>query len=102
MLDRASLSGFTAALLEDGPDPPARSRHLAVRRCSARLAEEGKILSDPLLDVRSPKVDIRSSTPLDDDEFKLLIKARQGKDLRDPRDETIIRLSPDAPKRFAA
>lgn len=92
-LDRAALSGFTAALLDDGAEPTtARSRHLAVRRFSAWLAEEGEIDDDRLVGVRSPKLDTKVIEPLTDVQLKALIKACAGPDMRDRRDEAIVRL----------
>lgn len=93
VLSRSSLSGFTAALLEAGAEPAtARSRHLAVRRYAAWLAEEGELSADPLLGVRAPKLDEKVVDPLSDDELRLLIKACQGPELRDRRDEALVRL----------
>lgn len=93
VLDRAGLSAFVAALLDDGAEPAtARSRHLALRRYTAWLTDEGEIPFDPLLGVKSPKLDEKIVEPLSDEELKLLIKACTGSDMRDRRDEAIVRL----------
>jgi integrase/recombinase XerD len=92
-LDRATLSGFTASLLDEGAEAStARSRHLAVRRYSAWLADEQEIPDDLLIGVRSPKLDEKVIEPLTDAELGKLIKACQGTDMRDRRDEALIRL----------
>src|SRR3954447_22294426 len=49
-LSRANLTGFIAGVLDGGAEPAtARTRHLAVRRFSAWLTEEGEQAADPLL-----------------------------------------------------
>jgi site-specific recombinase XerD len=92
-LDRELMKGFVADLLEGGAEPStARSRQLGVRRFSAWLAEEGEINDDPLLGLKSPKLDTKVTDSLTDDELRRLIKACAGKDFRDRRDEAIVRL----------
>ena len=92
-LDRATLAGFTAALLEAGAEPAtARSRQLAVRRFSAWLAEEGEIGRDDLVGVKAPKLDQKVIEPLTDVQLKAMISACSGLDpMRDRRDEALIR-----------
>jgi site-specific recombinase XerD len=92
-LDRDLMNGFVADLLDAGAEPStARSRQLGVRRFSAWLAEEGEIDDDPLLGLKSPKLDAKVTDSLTDDELRGLIKACAGKDFRDRRDEAIVRL----------
>ncbi|MGP4114159.1 tyrosine-type recombinase/integrase [Streptomyces sp. 4N509B] len=91
-LDRPTVNSFVSALLDAGAEPAtARSRQLAVRRYSAWLAEEGEIDADQLIRLKPPKLDHKITPELTDDELKLLIKACSGKDLRDRRDEAIVR-----------
>lgn len=60
VLDRPTVTGFVAALLDAGAEPAtARSRHLALRRFSAWLLEEGEQDTDELLSVKPPKIDAR-------------------------------------------
>lgn len=93
VLDRRTLAAFTAALLDDGREPATvRSRQLGVRRFSAWLADEGEIDTDPLLGVKAPKLDVKVVEPLTDDQLKALLKACSGPDLRERRDEAIVRL----------
>ncbi|WP_369047173.1 tyrosine-type recombinase/integrase [Sinomonas sp. P10A9] len=92
LLDRATVNGFTASLLDDGREPSTvRSRQLAVRRFSAWLVEEGEAEADLLLGIRAPKLDVKVVEPLSDAELKALVKACAGTDLRDRRDEAIVR-----------
>ena len=93
VLTRAAVLAFTANLLANGAEPAtARARQQALRRFSAWLAEEGELDTDPLLGMRPPRLDTKVVEPLDADELKMLIKACQGKSLRDRRDEAIVRL----------
>jgi site-specific recombinase XerD len=92
-LTKANVQTFTAALLDGGAEPAsARTRHNALRRYAAWLADEGELDSDPLLGVKPPKLDAKVTPALSDDELKRLIKACNGKALIDRRDEAIVRL----------
>jgi site-specific recombinase XerD len=92
-LSKPNVQAFTAALLDAGAQPAtARARQLALKRFSAWLATEGEIDDDKLIGLRPPKIDVKITDPLTDDEMRLLLKACQGKTLRDRRDEAIVRL----------
>lgn len=92
VLDRPTVNMFVTSLLDAGAEPAtARSRQLALRRMSAWLAEEGEIERDELLGVKPPKLDAKVVPELTDDQLRALIKACQGKDFRDRRDEAIVR-----------
>ena len=92
VLDRRTLAGYVDHLLAAGAKPAtARSRQLGVRRFSAWLAEEGEQESDPLLGVKAPKLDQAVVEPLTDDQIRAILKACAGKDMRDKRDEAIVR-----------
>jgi site-specific recombinase XerD len=91
-LDRPTVDKFTAALLDGGAEAAtARSRQLAVRRFSAWLAAEGEIGADELAHMSPPKLDAKAVTPLSDDQLRALIAACKGPDLRDKRDEALVR-----------
>lgn len=91
-LSRAQVRGFVDALLERGAAAStARSRQLAVRRFSSWLAEEGEIETDVLVGLKPPKLDQVVIDPLTDDQLRALIEACAGTDMRDKRDEAIIR-----------
>jgi len=57
---RRTVAAFVAALLEAGAEPAtARSRHLALRRFSAWLADEDEIADDRLLGSEPPELDVK-------------------------------------------
>lgn len=92
-LTRPRLRGFVDALLADGAKPAtAVSRHLAVRRFSAWLTDEGELDRDDLAGLKAPKLDKDVIEPLTDDQLRALLNACRGSELRDKRDEAIIRL----------
>jgi integrase/recombinase XerD len=93
VLDRQQLREFIDGLLVNGAKPAtAKSRHLAVRRFSDWLTEEDEQAVDPLLGLKAPKLDDPVTEPLTDDQLKALLKVCKGPDLRDKRDEAIVRL----------
>ena len=93
VLDRRTVTAWVADLLHTGAEPAnARSRQLAVRRFSAWLVEEGETASDALLGIRAPRLDTKVVEPLSEDDLRALLVACRGSDLRDRRDEAILRL----------
>jgi len=93
ILDRNLLAAFTADLLDQGAEPAtAQARHLAVRRFARWLAAEGELAEDPLAGMRPPKLDAKVIPVLSDDELRRLVKACEGRSLRDRRDEALVRL----------
>jgi len=99
-LERASLRGWVAALLDGGNQAAtARARQLAVRRFTSWLADEGEIPADPFLGLKAPKLDSKVIEPLTEDQLRALLKAcvppkgaTSGEALRYRRDEAILRL----------
>jgi site-specific recombinase XerC len=47
---------------------------------------------DPLLGIKAPQLDSKEIKALTDDQLKALLKACAGPDMRDRRDEAILRL----------
>jgi site-specific recombinase XerD len=93
VLDRASVNALTADLLDAGGEPAtARARQLALRRFSAWLLEEGESDADHLLGLESPELDTKVVEPLTAEQIKALVAACAGRDLRDRRDEALVRL----------
>lgn len=93
VIEREAVVAFTADLLDQGAEPATvRARQLGVRRFTAWLVEEGELAADPLLGLRSPRLDVKVVEPLTDDQLKALVKACSGADLRDRRDEAVVRL----------
>jgi site-specific recombinase XerD len=92
-ITKYTVQAFTADLLDSGAQAAtARSRHMALRRFAAWLAEEGELDANPLLGVKPPKLDNKVVEALSDDQLRLLIKACAGKEFIDRRDEAIVRL----------
>lgn len=92
VLDKAAVNGFTAALLDAGREAATvRSRQLGLRRFAAWLAEEREIPADPLLGLKAPKLDAKVIEPLTEAQIKALLKVCRGDDMRDKRDEAIVR-----------
>jgi integrase/recombinase XerD len=93
ILDRNLVAAFTADLLDQGAEPAtAQARHLAVRRFSKWLAAEGELPADPLDGMRPPKLDSKVVPVLSDDQLRALLRACEGRTLRDRRDEALVRL----------
>ncbi|RKS77579.1 site-specific recombinase XerD [Motilibacter peucedani] len=92
VLDRPTVTAFVAALLEAGAEAStARSRQLALRRFSAWLLEEGESSTDALLGTKPPKLDTKVVEPLTDGQLKALVAACSGTEMRDRRDEALVR-----------
>jgi integrase/recombinase XerD len=93
VLTKALVREWVADLLAKGAQPnTAVSRQQAVRRFSAWLVEDGELDEDPLAGLRQPKVDIKVVDALTDEQITAMIEVCAGKDLRDRRDEALIRL----------
>ena len=93
VLDRRQLREFVDALLTRGAKPAtAVSRHLAVRRFSDWLLAEQEQDTDPLAGLKAPKLDRPVTQPLTDDDLRRLLRACKGTDLRDRRDDAILKL----------
>lgn len=96
-LDKPTVVQFTTDLLKDGAEATtARARHLAVRRFSKWLAEEGEIDTDRLIGMTPPKLDEKIVDPLTDEQLVALLKACGGKEFRDRRDEAIVRIAAES------
>jgi integrase/recombinase XerD len=93
-LTSTAVNTWVADLLDAGAEAAtARSRQLAVRRFSAWLAAEGEIPADQLARMSPPKLDAKAIHPLTDEQLVALLAACKGPDLRDKRDEALIRLA---------
>jgi site-specific recombinase XerD len=92
-LEKPIVDRFVVDLLDAGAEPAtARSRHLAVRRFSGWLADEGEISADLLRDSKPPRLDVKVTRALTDTEIKALLAACAGQEFRERRDTAIIRL----------
>lgn len=98
-LSRSSLRAWTTSLMDGGNQPAtAVARQLAVRRYAAWLTEEGELVADPFLGIKSPKLDAKVVEPLKDDELRALLAAcippkglTSAQVLRYRRDEAMLR-----------
>lgn len=92
-LTRHLLESWVAYLLAHGAEAnTARTRQQAVRRFADWLASEDEISADPFAGLSPPKLDTKVVQRFTDDQLRSLIKACAGKELRDRRDEAIVRL----------
>ncbi|WP_285502147.1 site-specific integrase [Actinokineospora sp. NBRC 105648] len=93
-VDRPTVGAWIVYLIKEADVEPAtaRTRHLALRRFSAWLADEGETPRDELLGLKQPKLDDKVINPLTDDELQALVRACQGPGYRDRRDEAIVRV----------
>ncbi len=92
VLDKRTVNGFIAALLDAGAEPAtARSRQLGIRRFSAWLAEEHEIPADLLIGIKAPKLDTKIVEPLTEANLKAMLKACAGTTYPDRRDDALIR-----------
>ena len=90
-LSKENVQGFIVSLLDAGAQPAtARTRHMALRRFATWLADEGEIDANPLLGVKPPKLDVKVTEALSDEQLKRLIGACNGKVPIDRRDEAIV------------
>lgn len=89
---KANVNGFVAHLLDSGRSAStARSRQLGIRRFTEWMVEEEELPADPLLGIKAPKLDTQVIEPLTTDELRALLKACQGRELVDRRDEALVR-----------
>lgn len=101
-LTRTTVAAFTAALLDNGAEPAtARSRHMAVRRFAAWLVAEGELDTNPLSEMKPPKLDSKVTAALSDDQLKTMIKVCEGKTFLDRRDTAIVRFMAETGVRAA-
>ena len=69
-LTKVKVAAFTSALLDEGAEATtARSRHMALRRFAAWLADEGEIDANPLIGVKPPKLDTKVTAALSDEQW---------------------------------
>lgn len=93
VLDRPTVRSWVTAMLDGGAAPAtARTRQMALKRYSAWLLEEGETDVDPIRDLKPPKLDTKVVQGLTDEQCAALVKACQGKEFVDRRDEAVARL----------
>lgn len=93
VITKPAVQAFLADLLDDGAEAATAHSHLkGVKQFVKWLLAEDVIDVDPLIGLRSPKIDRKVINALTADQLRRLIKACQGKNLKDRRDEAIVRL----------
>ncbi|MGA7050889.1 MAG: tyrosine-type recombinase/integrase [Mycobacterium sp.] len=92
-LTAPTVLAFIAEQLDRGSSPAtALSRQKALRRYAAWLMSDGQLDTNPLAGLPTPKQDRQLTEALTDDDLRALVKACGGRELRDRRDEAIVRL----------
>jgi site-specific recombinase XerD len=93
VLDRSTVRTWVMSLLDAGAAAAtARTRQMALKRFSAWLLEEGETEADLIRDLKPPKLDVQVVEGLTDEQCTALVKACQGRDFIDRRDEAVARL----------
>jgi integrase/recombinase XerD len=92
-LTKVAAQEWVVDLLDNGAQPATATTWLgALKRYATWLEEEGEIAANPLIGMRTPRVDRKVTNAMTDDQIKQLLGTCKGKTLRDRRDECIIRL----------
>jgi site-specific recombinase XerD len=92
-LSRARVQRYAAELRGEGKEATTiRLRLAALRQFSKWLADEGEIDENPLTDLKPPKLTVKVTQALSEDQLRALIKTCKGTSFRNKRDEAIIRL----------
>ncbi|WP_245361075.1 tyrosine-type recombinase/integrase [Kribbella aluminosa] len=93
VIDRNQVRAWLAHLMDSGFAPAtADIRLTAVKQYAAWLVTEDELDSDPIVQLKAPKIGEKVVRPLSADEIKALLATCRGKDLMPRRDEAIIRL----------
>jgi integrase/recombinase XerD len=101
-VSRHQFAAYLAELIQEErlADSTVASRHITVRQFSAWLADE-EGLDDPLLAVKSPKINEKVTPPFTAEQLADLFAACKGVTFRDRRDEALCRLMAEAGPRAA-
>jgi site-specific recombinase XerD len=92
-LTKANAQGWIAALLAGGAQATTANTWLGgVKRFAAWLTEEGEIPENPIDRMSPPKIDVKITPALTDEQLSALIKTCHGKGFVDRRDEALVRL----------
>ena len=93
------VEAFIAAELERTA-PSAATRYRSLQQLFGWLDEEGEIDGSPMARTRPPKITEKPVPVLPDEDVRRLLADCSGKDFRDRRDLTIIRLFLDTGMRL--
>lgn len=91
-LTRAQVQQYAAELIADNKEAnTVRLRQASLPAFARWLVTEGELSADPLEGLKPPKLPEKVVEALTDDQLRALLKACQGRGLRDRRDEAIVR-----------
>lgn len=92
-ITKRNVQTWIAELLGNGAEAAtAVTRQKGVRQFAKWLAAEGELDEDPLVGLKRPQQPSKIVEALTDEQLRALVKACQGKALKDRRDEAIVRL----------
>jgi site-specific recombinase XerD len=92
-LTREAVQTYAAELIAEGREAnTVRLRQASLRAFSKWLVGEGELPADELVGLTPPKIPVKVTPALNDDQLRDLIKACTGKKFQDRRDEAIVRL----------
>lgn len=91
-IDRRHAQLWVAGLIDGGAEAATvKVRQGSLRQFSAWLAAENEIPTDPLLGLKSPKIDVKVVEPLSDDDLQAMLKTCDRAKFTGIRDEALIR-----------
>jgi integrase/recombinase XerD len=92
-LTKANVQAWIADQLASGAQATTCNTRLGgVKRFAAWLAEEGELPDNPIARMSTPKIDVKITPSLTEEQLAALIKVCQGKSFVDRRDEALVRL----------
>ena len=100
-ITREHVEAFMEHLLATRAPATASNRYRALKRFFGFLQEEGEIASNPMANMRPPKVPETPPAVLTDDQLRALLKACSGKAFDDKRDTALLRCFIDTGARRA-
>ncbi|MCA2261978.1 tyrosine-type recombinase/integrase [Mycobacterium marseillense] len=102
VLDKDTVRAWIADMLGSGiADATARLRQQALKSYAKWLHSEGEIDSNPIESVAPPKLAVKVTEALTDEQVAALIKACKGNTLADRRDEALVRFMAETGTRAA-
>lgn len=91
-VSRSAIQGFSAHCLSTGSEPStARLRHYAIKSFFGWLRAEGEITADPFAGLPPPRLHVKITASLTDEQIHDLIKTCSGGSFTDRRDEAMMR-----------
>ena len=91
-LTRAGIREWLAQLADQHETSTVRTRYKGLHRFCSWLVSEGEIEVNPLAGLEPPVAQAKPVPVLSDEDLTRILKACNGKDFRDRRDEAVIRV----------